>query len=221
MKTGFRIIVALFMACLLAASAISLSQSASVLYEQGLLKENADGDLVGAIAIFNRVVEDSAADTSIRAKAQLHIGMCFEKLGQREAQAAYQKVIDGYPLQHQEVALARERIAALVSGAGGEVRPVFHKLNIQTTIWYGGKLSPDGKRLVYNNPNDGTLWIMPLSSDAGPYVPGAPAIVNTGDVKVEAHGFAWSADGKWIAFNEKNNSREKRLPRRFRRPPKN
>ena len=212
MMTGFRSIVVLFMACLLGASAISPSQSASALLDQGLVKENAEGDLAGAIAIFTRIVEDKAADPSIRAKAQLHIGMCFEKLGQREAQAAYQKVIDSYPQQHQEVSLARARIAALSSGTGNEPKPIFNKLDIQTNIGLGAQLSPDGRRLAYNNPTDGTLWNIPISSDAGPYVPGAPVKIDTGSVKVETWGFAWSADGKWIAFNEKRNMTEKRFP---------
>jgi len=206
MITGFRSIVVLFMACLLGASVFLLSQSATALFEQGLFKENAEGDLAGAITIFNRIVEDKAADPSIRAKAQLHIGMCYEKLGLREAQAAYQKVIDSYPQQHQEVALARERIAALaktlaISGVDA-AKPVFHKLKIQTRITFGGQLSPDGRSVVYSNPPDGTLWRMPILSQVGPYVPGAPAKIHTGNVKVDTDGFAWSADGSWIAFND-------------------
>jgi len=116
MKIKFRNIIILFTACLLGVAMISLSQSTSALYEQGLLKENAEGDLAGAITIFNRVVEDKAADALIRARAQLHIGLCYEKLGQnnaKQAQAAFQKVIDNFPGQQDAVKEAREQLSAL------------------------------------------------------------------------------------------------------------
>lgn len=108
MNTRSHCMVVLFLACLLGAPVLLLSQSASALFEQGLLKENAEGTPDEAIVIFSRIAEDKAVDPAIRARAQLHVGMCYEKLGRREARAAYQKVIDGYPQQHQEVALARE-----------------------------------------------------------------------------------------------------------------
>ncbi len=70
------------------------SQSPSLLYQQGLLKENGEGDLKAAVAIYVKIVGDETVDRSLRAKAQLHKGMCKEKLGRKEAQKAYQQVID-------------------------------------------------------------------------------------------------------------------------------
>jgi Tol biopolymer transport system component len=201
-RIGFRRIALVFMACLLGVSVFPFAQSASALLEQGLMKENAEGDLSGAIAIFNRIVEDQAADAPIRAKAQLQIGMCYEKLGRREAQVAYQKVIDSYPQQLQEVAQARERIARLVAASKEEaVKPTFRKLHIPNKLMWDAQVSPDGKNIAL--VNDFHLWITPLSSRVGPGFPGTPRRLDTQGVEADWAGFTWSADGQWIAFNGK------------------
>jgi Tol biopolymer transport system component len=191
-----RNIIALFMACLLGITIFVYSQNASALFEQGLMKENAEGDLPGAIAAFTRVIEDRTADPSIQAKAQLHIGMCYEKLGQIEARAAYQKVIDNYPKQRQEVASARERMARLDKDP---FSPTFRKIHIANTLMPDAQLSPDGKSVAL--VNDGWLWIVPTSSDIGSGYAGVPRQLDTRGIKVDFPGFVWSGDGQWIAFN--------------------
>jgi Tol biopolymer transport system component len=200
MMNRIRITTLICMVCLLGFSALLLSQSASVLFEQGLLKENGEGDLNGAVAVFRQIVQDQAADPSVRAKAQLHIGMCYEKLGQREAQAAYQKVIDGFPQQHQEVALARERMARLLAASKEDTsKPTFRKIHLPNKIGWDAQLSPDGKSLIL--VNDKKLWIVPMSGNLGPGYPGAPRLLDTRGVEADWPGLAWSADGRWIAFN--------------------
>lgn len=211
MKTRFRNIMVPFMACLLGTSAFLLSQSAAALFEQGLLKENAEGDLNGAIAIFSRIAGEKAADPSIRAKAQLHIGMCYEKLGQGEARAAYQKVIDGYPQQHQEVALARERLAALAKTlATVSEKPSFRKIDIPVKLsWqsptpngpvtaFGACLSPDGKTLAFGS--EGSIWVIPVPGKVSPDIAGEPRRL-TEAIYAMGSGISWSADGNRIGFN--------------------
>ncbi len=86
-------------------------------------------------------------------------------------------------------------------------QPNFRKIRIPTKIFWDAQLSPDGQKVAL--AYDGKLWIMPLSGKLGPEFPGAPVKLNTGDVKVSRFGFAWSADGKWIAFNENSETPEK------------
>ncbi len=95
-------------------SVFALSQEpAGELYEAGLFKKEADGDLEGAIQLFLKVIMEYPEDRDIGAKAQLQIGICYEKLRVKDASEAYQKVIDNYPGQEPEVTLARARLAAL------------------------------------------------------------------------------------------------------------
>src|SRR5512139_2908342 len=93
MSTRCRYAIVLFLACLLCAPALLQSQSASAVFEQALLKENAEGSLKEAIAIFSRIAGDKTADPAIRARAQLHVGICHEKLGDAQARGAYEQLI--------------------------------------------------------------------------------------------------------------------------------
>ena len=91
-------------------------QSAEELYEAAVFKKDADGDMESAIKIFREIVERFANNKEIAAKAQLQIGVCYEKLGQRnitKAKEAFQRVIDNYPGQTDAVNLARKQLLAL------------------------------------------------------------------------------------------------------------
>jgi len=56
------------------------SQTPAQLYQQALLKENGEGDLNAALEIYTKIVGNETAERSLRAKAQFHVGLCYEKL---------------------------------------------------------------------------------------------------------------------------------------------
>lgn len=58
---------------------LTLTQTPSQLFHQGLLKENGEGDLKAAVAIYEKVVGEATAERSLRARALLHIGMCWRR----------------------------------------------------------------------------------------------------------------------------------------------
>ncbi|MEW6756017.1 MAG: tetratricopeptide repeat protein, partial [Candidatus Latescibacterota bacterium] len=101
----------------LGVSAALAEQTPAVLLEEGLTKETADGDLEAAIAVFRRIVQEHPEAGSVAASAQLHIGLCYEKLGRREAAQAYEQVIAQFPAETEIVAQARERLSALQQAA--------------------------------------------------------------------------------------------------------
>lgn len=79
-------------------------------------------------------------------KAQLQIGICYEKLGMKEAQTAYRQVIDKYPKQTDVVAAARERLAGIERSLAELNRhPKFRKIEIATKP-QNGVLSPEGDK---------------------------------------------------------------------------
>jgi len=180
-----------------------VQQSAEQLYQSGLYKEEVEGELEKAVAIYERILKDFSGNEATAAKALYHIGLCYEKLGKQEAQKAYQRLLDEYPGQKQVVALAKERLARLTEAIEKvPLKPTFRKLRIPTKLSWVMQLSPDGKKVVFASPSDKKLWMMPLSGKLGSEFPGVPGIVNTGSVGVDWSGLAWSGDGKWIAFNE-------------------
>jgi len=91
----------------------SMQQSAEQLYQAGLYAEEVEGDLQKAIQIYTQVLEKFAEKKEIAADAQLHIGLCYEKLGRTEAIKAYEQVLKNYAGQAKQVAEARARLAAL------------------------------------------------------------------------------------------------------------
>jgi Tol biopolymer transport system component len=200
MKRISILIVALLIVPL--SSGVYASQSLYDLFQKALVLERADGKLREAISLYQKLVDESE-DRSLAAKAQLHIGMCYEKLGLTEARKAYQGLIDSYPEQLDEVALARERIAELARASNEALRkPSFRRIHVPVRIDEGAQLSPDGKKLTFSSERyEGSIWRVPVPGKVGPDIAGEPTKL-TGDLNAWGWGHAWSADGKWIAFNK-------------------
>lgn len=198
-------VATIIITALLAVNTYSLSaQTPEQLFQKGLTKEEGEGALKDAINLYNQVAENSNATASLRAKALMHVGMCYEKLGTKEAVKAYQRLVANFPSQKNEVAYARERLTKLTpiseSFAETNLNPKFTKINIPSKLSWNVALSPDGKNLAL--VSEQKLWLMPLSGNISPGIAGKPVQVNTEGVKVEWTGLAWSGNGNWIAFNE-------------------
>ena len=203
MKTNIVILCIVALAAVAIVLPASMQQSANQIYQAGVYKEDVEGNLEEAIAAYRQIIKKFPTDGPVAAKAWLHIGLCYEKLGNREAQNAYEQLIKGYPNQKQEVAVARERLALLIEiKKEAPAPPIFRKIRILTKSDGDMRLSPNGQKISL--VSDNKLWIMPLSGKLGPDIPGAPSELDTENVPVSWMAHAWSADGKWIAFNEEN-----------------
>jgi len=200
------ILTSVILVAFLLAGSIStvIAQTPEQLYQKGLGKEEGEGALQDAINLYNQVADNSNASVSLQAKALLHIGMCYEKLGMKEATKAYQRLVNNFPEQKNEVAIARERLNRLTPIAekvlDTQLTSKFTKIKIPTKLSWSVRLSPDGKNLAL--VSDNKLWLMPLSGNIGPDIPGQPVMLNTDSIEVEWTGLSWSGDGKWIAFND-------------------
>jgi Tol biopolymer transport system component len=196
-----RITVAIALLVATIVSAAHAQQTAEELYQSALYQEEVQGNLERAIDVYRQILEDFSDNRTVGAKALLHIGLCYEKLGLREAQQAYQGVISNYPEAAQEVAVARQRLASLTRAlAELEREPRFRKIRIASKP-RNGVLSPDGSKLAFTS--EGSVWVVPIQGNVGPDIAGEPVRLtdpmgarNTGNL-----GLSWSADGEWIAFN--------------------
>ncbi len=90
-----------------------IQQSAEQLYQSAIYKQDVEGKLEEAIAVYQEIIKKYPQNSPVAAKALFHMGMCYEKLGNQEAQKAYQRLIDDYPGQKEEVTLARARLSLL------------------------------------------------------------------------------------------------------------
>lgn len=143
-------------------------QTANELYKAGLYEEEIGGNLPKAIAIYQDLLKRFPGERESAAKAQLHIGLCYEKMGLAEARKAYQKVVSDFPDQTEAVKQAREKLSAMVR-AEAALDKAEKTLSIRM-IWSGPEaasashLSPDGRALSFVDEESGDLCIRDVAS---------------------------------------------------------
>jgi Tol biopolymer transport system component len=142
--------VVLTVAIVSALSARQQPPSPDTLMGQALHEEEAEGNLDAAIATYKKVVADATASRALAASALLHIGLSQEKLGRREARAAYERIAREYADQAQVVAQARTRLAALAASSavpegGVTARQVWAGEDVDSS----GMPSADGRLFAY------------------------------------------------------------------------
>ena len=183
------------------------SQDHKVLFEKAKFTMETKGDLQEAIKLFSEILEKYPNEREYAAKSQLYVGMCYEKMGLKEAQKAYQNVVANYPEQTEAVRLAREKLSVLQKKAitSREETPEF----TIKKIWTGpeadglGKVSPDGRFLAYTDWVTGDLAVLEIATGK------KRRLTNKGNwMKSQEFALflAWSPDGKQIAYNWWDNS---------------
>jgi Tol biopolymer transport system component len=143
-------------------------QSVEQLYKTGLYEEEVGGDLQKAITIYQDVLKRFPDSREVAAMAQLHIGLCFEKLGTTEAEKAFRKVVENYPEQSEAVKEAKEKLALLsrsqaimkTGAAGFSLRQVWSGADVDIE----GSVSPDGRYLSFVDWSTGDLAIRDLAT---------------------------------------------------------
>jgi len=189
-KLFITVIVLLFLSF-----ASSAPQNGYDLFQKALAKERGEGNLKEAISLYQKVV-DEASDKSLAAKAQLRIGICYEKLGMKEAQKAFQKVIDNYPSQTETVKVAKEKLSVLLKAQAvvekGDREFKITKIPIEA---YPSFISPDGKKLAFVSGR-GDIWVREISSGKD---------IRLTQTPVYDYWCFWSRDSKTIAYLDAKN----------------
>jgi len=206
-KIGF-MIAAAFLALILLTSVSFSQQTAGELFEKALYVEEGQGDLQKAIGLYQDILKRFPDNREIAAKAQLHVGLCFEKQGLKEAEKAYQKVIADYPERLEEVKTAKEKLSFILKTQS--ITAAAEKGPSVRLIWSGpeaggvGKASPDGRYLSLIDEETGNLCIKEIAS-------GKTTVVTKKESWGKSYEFAlsscWSPDGRKLAygwFNKEN-----------------
>lgn len=178
------------------------SQDHKVLFEKAKFTMETKGDLQEAIKLFSEILEKYPNEREYAAKSQLYVGMCYEKMGLKEAQKAYQNVVANYPEQTEAVRLAREKLSVLQKKAitSREETPEF----TIKKMWTGpeteglGKISPDGRFFAFTDWTTGDLAVLDLTTGK------KNRLTNKGNwMKSQEFALflAWSPDGKQIVYN--------------------
>ncbi|MCJ7581584.1 MAG: tetratricopeptide repeat protein [Candidatus Aminicenantes bacterium] len=213
---GLGVIGLLITAALLGA----FSQSGEDLFQKALRLERNEGKLMEAIELYNKVVAEKGNE-GLSAQAQLRIGMCYEKLGEKnatQAQDAFQKVIDNYPSEFSVVKSARERLSVLRS-AKSPVLKSDDEFRIRK-VWEFppvgrgnlGRVSPDGHFLSLSDI-EGNLSVYQFSTKkrhliTKDFFQDKEKISTTQPEEIPIKGDfpVWSPDGNQITFNRKQST---------------
>jgi Tol biopolymer transport system component len=172
-------------------------------FQKALAKERGEGNLEEAIALYQKVI-DETKDESLAAQAQLRIGFCYEKLGQekaKQAQEAFQKVVDKYPGQLEIVKLAKEKLTQLVQARAPAQKfdKEFALRKIGTGPGAGqGGVSPDGRFISFVDWSTGDLAVQDLTSGKTRNITNKGSWEESGAMAMYS---AWSPDGKFIAYD--------------------
>ena len=181
----------------------ALSQTGEDLFQKALRLERNEGKLQEAIELYTQVVAEGRNE-NLAAQAQLRIGLCYEKLGQksvRQAQEAFQKVIDNYPGHTEAVKVAQERLSGIRVAQSVVVKKSsdFTIRKVLTGVGDGlGEVSPDGRYLSCIDWSTGDLAVQDLVTGK------KRRLTNKGSwLKSDAMAFQsrWSSDGKHIVFD--------------------
>ena len=167
-------------------------ESAEELYQAAVFKKESEGDLNGAIQILLRITKEFPENRKMAARAQLQIGICYEKLGIEKAQKAFQSVVDNYPDQVEEVNLAREKLASLLRAKIDEKELKIRKV-LEGQIVVYSSVSPDGRFYAYPDwEKGGNLAVQDFAS-------GESRILteDKGGFAVDAR---WSPNGQNLAY---------------------
>ena len=189
-------------------------QTAGELFEKAIYVEEGQGDLQKAIALYQDIVKRFPDNREVAAKAQLHIGLCYEKLGLKEAEKAYQRVIADYPERTEEVKTAKAKLSFILKTRSIPAADV-KGLSVRI-LWSGpdadgvDKASPDGLFISYIDKETANLSIKELAT-------GKTTVATKKEPWGKSYEFAvnscWSPDGKKLAYGwfNKDNSIELRM----------
>jgi Tol biopolymer transport system component len=137
-------------------------QTDEQLFQNGLQKEVGEGALPEAIELYKSILSIDDANRELKAKALLHIGSCYQKLGNKEASDAYQRIINEYGEQKEIVEIARSRLSSLQSPALDPEFPksiFLQRIKSSAKGIHAGSISPDGKFISYWDVASGNLGI--------------------------------------------------------------
>src|SRR5213080_1995598 len=93
-----------------------LAQSGYDLFQKALVKERAVGDVEEALRLYQRIVKEFGGNHALAAKAELRIGLLYDRLGRKaDAQRAYQGIVSQYSDQTNEARQARAKIVTVAA----------------------------------------------------------------------------------------------------------
>ncbi|MFC2166648.1 tetratricopeptide repeat protein [Acidobacteriota bacterium] len=196
----YRLKKVIFVWVLLSCILMVYSQSTKdvrILFSQGQHLEEVKGELKEAIKVYEQVLELYPDERTFVARALLQMGICYIKMGNQEAQLAFQRIIEEFSDQQEIAAEAQTRLqvlkkpARLIADEGMITRQIWADLQTDPS----GSISPDGRYLSYVDWGKGDLLVRDITTGINQYITKNPP----GSLHFACHAI-WSPDGREIAY---------------------
>jgi Tol biopolymer transport system component len=211
-----RFVTLVLSAALIAGAPLAAAQSdgqAEMMLREAMHAELSDGDLQRAIELYRTIVERHGDARPVAAQALLRMGMSYEKLGMREAQAVYQELLSDYGDQAEPAARARDRLTTLSPDVTTDEEGLIARRLLQVRIdWIRpGAVSPDGREIAFiqwdnlipGSGNSGDLGVARVGSDDVRIVGRTSPFDGLGSgTDTYVVGAAWSRDGERLVYSE-------------------
>ncbi len=204
-KNIFLAFLLLYFIPLILSSHLSSQQTAGELFQEALYLEEAEGNLGKAIEFYKKILEQFPEERGVAVKAQLHIGLCYEKLGLKEAQDAFEKVVDNFPEQEEEVKIARQKLSRLLK-AKVVIEDKEKELTMKKVFTVAprdlvGTPSPDGRYLSTVDWETGDLAVKEIPSGKLHRLTHKGTWTDSTEYALVS---IWSPDGKKLAYSWMN-----------------
>ena len=176
-----------------AAALAAQSPPPARLFQEAIHLMETKGDYPAALSLFEQVAKGS--DRNLAARSLLYAGLCYEKLGKREARTSYERLIRDFADQTDMITAARARLAALTP-AGGSPRAgglAAHRVLEEFPAF--GAISYDGQRLSFFDWTTNDLNLLDLETKQKRTLTGKRS-----SWAGEAYGSTHSPDGKQVAY---------------------
>jgi len=164
-----KLAVLMLLIATLAAAMAPQAESPEAMLGAGLHLEEVEADLEAAIAKYEQVVAHAAADRATAGRALLRIGVCYEKLGNPQAVATYERVISDFPDRLEVVTEALVRVRSL--GVGEAVTLPGQDLVSRRVFQFpprmgsAGAPSPNGRYFSRTDWETGDIAVMDLTNN--------------------------------------------------------
>jgi Tol biopolymer transport system component len=189
--------IVILSAAILAAWSVPQAEDPAVLLRAAIEKEEVDGNLEAAIEQYKHIIKIAGANRAVAAQALLRLGGCYEKRGPEEARRTYQQLIRDYGEQAKEVAAARQRLAALTTGAPAQTGDSRLTIRRVPNLDMYARPSPDGKYLAFTEWKAGNLALLDVATGVTRMLTKDGSFVEPGQM---AQFSAWSRDSSRIAY---------------------
>ncbi|HEY3123332.1 MAG TPA: hypothetical protein VGK70_04645, partial [Thermoanaerobaculia bacterium] len=195
-KTSSRGRLLLGVLALCAAIAAAQSPPPARLFQDAIHLMETKGDYPAALRLFEQIAKGS--DRNLAARSLLYAGLCYEKLGKREARNSYERLIRDFGDQTDLITAARARLAALTPAGGSPTSRGMAAHRVLAEFPPFGALSPDGQRLSFFDWTTNDFTLLDLESKQKRSL--TRNLTRNGAWVGEAYGSVHSPDGKQIAY---------------------